>query len=143
MKLFNTLRFRLMIILLCVALIPLVSMALFQYNQFDAATADNIRKQEIELASVNADKIESWLNSKASQLTESLKAHPEFKNMDLAFIRSVIKYIDENDVEVTSTIVADKNGSSGVITVGKPQSILAKENILLRQEIQKALRLVI
>jgi methyl-accepting chemotaxis protein len=94
MKYLNTLKFRLMVILLCVALIPLISMALFQYNQFDTTVNNNIRTQEIGLADTNADKIESWLSSKASQLTECLKAHPEFKKGDLESIRPIIKYID-------------------------------------------------
>ncbi|AKL96529.1 methyl-accepting chemotaxis sensory transducer [Clostridium aceticum] len=128
MKYLNTLKFRVMIILLCVALIPLVSLGLFQYHQFNVTATNNIRMQTTEIANVNAYKIESWLNSKTSQLTESLKANPEFKDMDLAYIRSIIRYIAQNDVEVASTTVADKDGYAGVMAAdNRPINISERE----------------
>ncbi len=123
MKYLNTLRFRLMIILLCVALIPLISLALFQYNQFDVTATNNIRTQTTEIANVNVDKIELWLNSKASQLTASIKANPEFLDMELTDIRLIIKYIQQNDVEVGAATVADKDGFGGYMADGRPIDI--------------------
>lgn len=128
MKYVKTLRVRVMMILLCVALIPLVSLALYQYNLFNVRATDNIRMQATEIANVNAYKIESLLNSKASQLTESIRANPEFIDMDLGYIRSIIKYIEENDVDVASTTVVDKDGYAGVMAAdNRPINISHRE----------------
>lgn len=117
MKYFHSLKFKLLLILLCITLIPLVSLALFQLNQTNTVTTNGIKSEEMQIANFNADMLDSWLNSKASQINESIKAHPEIKtelaqsNVD-AF-RTVINYIAENDVDVDSTVAADKNGSAG------------------------------
>ncbi|MEW9122484.1 MAG: methyl-accepting chemotaxis protein [Thermotaleaceae bacterium] len=139
MKYLNTLRFRLMIILLCVALIPLVSLALFQYQQFDKTTSNNIKMRQIELANANVEKIESWLNSKTSQLIESIKANPEFKDMDLVHIRSIIKYIAQNDVEVASATVADKDGYAGVMSADNKPIVISHREYFMKARDTKSI----
>jgi methyl-accepting chemotaxis protein len=66
MKFFNSLRFKLVLIILCIALIPLVSLAYFQLSQFDTTISDSIKVQEDEIANSNADRMNDWIDSKIS-----------------------------------------------------------------------------
>ncbi len=97
MKFIDSLKFRLILILLCVALIPLLTLASFQLSQYMSEITENIKVHEIEIASSNAKVIDSWVNSKAMQLTELYKAHPEFSNMNMEEIMSTLKIINQVD----------------------------------------------
>lgn len=112
MKFFNSLRFKLVLIILCIALIPLVSLAYFQLSQFDTTISDSIKVQEDEIANSNADRMNDWIDSKISQLAVLLKAHPEFKEMDKQEIMSVLKVINESDSELETSVIADKDGTA-------------------------------
>ena len=95
-----SLKFRLILILLCVALVPLLILASFQLSQYMTEVTENIKTHEIEIASSNAKIIDSWVNSKTMQLTELYKAHPEFSDMNMEEIMSTLKIIYQSDLEV-------------------------------------------
>jgi len=110
MKFFNSLKFKIMVIILLVALIPLISLNFFQLGQFEEATTKGIETQELEIANSNRNLMETWISGNASQLTEVLKNHPEFKNMDINEIVPIIKIINDSNAEVEDTAVSDKDG---------------------------------
>ncbi|AOT69306.1 methyl-accepting chemotaxis protein [Geosporobacter ferrireducens] len=112
MKFFNSLKFKMMMILLVVTIIPLVSLALFQLNQFSTTITHSIQKQAMEIASSNAVQMDSWIQSKVSQLTEIYKEHPEFVNMDLVEIDKILAPIRESDREVEGFTAIDKDGDA-------------------------------
>jgi methyl-accepting chemotaxis protein len=117
MKFFNSLKFKLTIILISVALIPLLCLSLFQLNQFGTMIHNNIKEQELYIADNNVNIINSWIDSKASQITEIIKANPDFKKMDMATIRPIISYIAQSDSDVESLIVAGQDGVNGSISI--------------------------
>jgi methyl-accepting chemotaxis protein len=116
MAFFKSLRFKLVACLLLATLIPLLGLAFFQLNQFNKVLSVNIQNQEVDIADTNVSLINIWIDGKVSQITESLKAHPEFAEMTVEQITQIVKYINENDLEVESTIVADKLGELSAAT---------------------------
>jgi predicted PurR-regulated permease PerM len=74
---FNSLKFRLTLILLLVALIPLLALASFQLSQYITDITENTRNQEIEIANTNAMIIDSWVNSKMMQLVEIINSRSD------------------------------------------------------------------
>ncbi|POO91115.1 methyl-accepting chemotaxis protein [Clostridium sp. 2-1] len=110
MKIFNSLRFKLTMVLICLSLIPLFSLSLFQINQFTSLVDSNIKKNEIGIANSTVNEMNIWVNGKVSQLTEIYKAHPEFSNMDASAINSVLKPINESDSEIESLGAVTKDG---------------------------------
>ncbi|RII35925.1 methyl-accepting chemotaxis protein [Clostridium chromiireducens] len=110
MKFYHSLRFKLTIVLICVALIPLLVLSVFQLNRFNSAIDSNIREKEIGIAESNVNQINTWIDSKMSQLTEIYKVHPEFADMDVNTINSVLKPISDSDSEVESMSAIKKDG---------------------------------
>jgi len=112
MKYFNSMKFKLALILLCVTLVPLVFSTAFVFNYFDSVTTKNIETQERDLANANASIIINWLDVKISQLTGVLKAHPEFAAMDKKRIAALLKTLNESDADMEGLGVADRNGNT-------------------------------
>lgn len=111
MKLVQSLKFKLILIILCVTFIPLLILSSFQLTQYLKEITENIKTHEIELADSNARVIDSWINSKVMQLTELYKAYPEFSDMEKEEIMSTLKIINQSDSEVETSVVADKDGN--------------------------------
>ncbi len=112
MRLFNSLKFKLILVILAVTLIPLVFVSTFMFKSFNNMLIRNIEIQDVKIASSNAEALNKWIDGKVSQLGELLKAHPEFKKMDLEEIIPTLKKINESDIEVETSVVADKDGNS-------------------------------
>lgn len=112
MKFYNSLKFKLISVLLAIALIPLLALSFIQLNQFTNAVTENIKTNEIQLANSNGDEIDSWVNSKVSQLKEILKTHPEFKTQNMTEIIPLLKIINESDLEIETSIVSDASGNA-------------------------------
>lgn len=129
MPFIRSLRFQLMACLLLAALLPLLGLAQFQLQQFSQTLRQSIQEQEIQTADANVRLISAWLDAKAAQLTESIKAHPEYASLTSAQITSIINYINENDPEVESSFYADRQGN-----IGNPATI----NVADRDYFKKA-----
>ena len=112
MKITQSLKFKLNLIILIVALIPLIIFAVLQHYQINSTITSNIRFQETQLAVLNAKQIESWVSSKVSQIDLLLKEYPEFKKMNRDEIMNIVKVINESDEEIENSVVADKDGNS-------------------------------
>lgn len=112
MKIFNSLKFKLMLTMLCLALIPLVVLFIIQYSQLSSTVKHDVETLSLELATNNITTTNTWVENKISQLEEMIKVHPEFTNMDKFQIISTLKYINQSDSEVQTSIVADIDGKS-------------------------------
>lgn len=112
MKLIQSLKLRLFVILTAVSLVPLAVLAIFQTSRFGETITENLKSEEMQLASSNAGQTDQWVESKVSQLTSLLEVHPEFKKMNLEAVMMIAKIINESDVEVETSVVADKDGNS-------------------------------
>ncbi len=110
MKFIHTLRFRLMVILFCVALLPLSVLSIFQLTQFQNTMTENVKLQEHSIAATYQDITEKWAIGKVSMLTQTIKNHPEFKSMNKADIIPVMATLLKSDVEMEDAAVVDKDG---------------------------------
>ena len=132
-----SLKFRLILILLCVALVPLLILASFQLSQYMTEVTENIKTHEIEIASSNAKIIDSWVNSKTMQLTELYKAHPEFSDMNMEEIMSTLKIIYQSDLEVETSLVADKDGNNIIDNLTSRPNIANEKHFMMAKETKK------
>lgn len=137
MRFFNSLKFKLIMTLLTVALIPLLALASFQLSQYMAEITENIREQEIEIASTNAKIIDTWVNSKTLQLTELYKAHPEFNDMDMKAIMDILRIVNQADQEVETSLVADKDGNCIVDNYSKRPNMADQTHFITARETKK------
>ncbi len=112
MKILHTLKFRLILTLLCVALIPIAGLSLFQLNQLNSLTLEDIKDKEMEIANANVSRINTLVDNKTSQLKEMLNLYPEFKTMSTDQILSILKVINQSDAEVETSVATDKDGNS-------------------------------
>lgn len=132
-----SLKFRLILILLCVALVPLLILASFQLSQYMTEVTENIKTHEIEIASSNAKIIDSWVNSKTMQLTELYKAHPEFSDMNMEEIMFTLKIIYQSDREVETSLVADKDGNNIIDNLTSRPNIANEKHFMMAKETKK------
>ena len=105
-------RFKLMLIIMCVSLIPLMGLSLFQLNQFNQTVTSNIEEQVKEIAKSNTEAMDTWIGKKISVMENIVKAHPEFKNGNAAEINPVLKPIFESDTELETAVFIDKDGNA-------------------------------
>lgn len=119
MKFFNSLKFKLIIVLLSLSLIPLFVLASYQFTQYRSYTEESIKLQELEIVNNSVNTIDSWINSKVMQLTELYAAHPEFKEMNKEKMMSSLRVISQSDAEVETSAVADKDGIQTIENLAK------------------------
>ncbi len=134
MKFFYSLKFRLLIIFVCVSLIPLLILASYQLSQYMSEINANIETQEIEIARSNAKQIDSWINSKVMQLTELYKAYPDFSGSSLEEIMNVLKIVNQSDPEVETMVAADKDGNCIIDNFTSRPNMAGKEHFILAKE---------
>lgn len=137
MRFIHSLKFRLIFILLGVALIPLLILSVYQLSQYSAEINQNIKAQEIQIAHANANAMDSWINSKVMQLTELNSAHPEFSGMSMEEIMNTLKIINESDTEVETSLVADKDGNNLYDNLSKRPNMADKEHFVRAKETKK------
>lgn len=70
MKFINSLRFKLVLVLLSLSLIPLFVLAAYQFTQYRTYTEESIKLRELEIVNNSVNTIDTWINSKVMQLTE-------------------------------------------------------------------------
>jgi Tfp pilus assembly protein PilX len=74
--LIHSLKLRLIVILLCVALIPILILASFQLTQYWTDITENMRTHELEIAQSNVKVTESWVNARCHSSQSSIKPTP-------------------------------------------------------------------
>ncbi len=105
-------RFKLMLIIMSVALIPLMCLSLFQLSQFSQTVTNNIEDQLNEVAKSNSNTMDTWISKKISMVENIVKAHPEFKNGNADEINPILRPIFESDTELETTVFIDKDGNA-------------------------------
>ncbi|GAA4711781.1 methyl-accepting chemotaxis protein [Brevibacillus fulvus] len=121
-KKFNTtsLRFKLAVILLLVALLPMLCTTIFYSAYFDNMMTQEIQEKENNLAEANATTVDYFVNKKIELTQEIIKQHPEFRNGDVEQIKKTMKAFAEVDSEVEYFAYINKDGISvnaeGVLT---------------------------
>lgn len=69
-KFFNSFKFKLILILAIIALVPLVALSLYQMRQLDSMVTSGIKSEEMSIVNGSVGLINSWMDSKISQLNE-------------------------------------------------------------------------
>jgi len=136
-KFYYSLKFRLIIIFVCVSLIPLLILASYQLSQYMSEINANIETQEIEIARSNAKQIDSWINSKVMQLAELYDANPEFSGLSMEEIMHVLKIVNQSDPEVETVVAADKDGNNIIDNYTSRPNMAGKEHFMLAKETKK------
>lgn len=138
MKFFNSLKFKLILVLLSLSLIPLFILATYQFTQYRSYTEESIKMRENEIVNNSVNTIDSWINSKVMQLTELYAVHPEFKEMNKEKIMSCLRVISQSDAEVETSAVADKDGVQTIENLARVD-ISTKEYFLKTKETKELL----
>ncbi len=107
-----TLRAKLLLFILIVALIPLLTASVFQSVYSRQITSKLIDINENAIAQSTSDMINDWISNQISQLSELIKLHPEFNNPDRKQILPVIKVLNESDADIEGCTFVDKNGNA-------------------------------
>jgi methyl-accepting chemotaxis protein len=123
--------------LLIIAFIPILVLSLYQLTNLSTMITDNIRSEEIAVANNSVATINTWIDCKISQLSESIKAHPEFKTAIPNEIISTIKYINEFDSDIETSTVTDSNGNS-INDSGKTGNFADRNYFIKAKETKKA-----
>ncbi len=118
MKFFNSIKFKLIVILLGIALIILMASTIFQVNQTRWLLTSNIEEYELTVAKSITSQINSWIGTKVSVLENIIKAHPEFKMANAVEINDVLKPIRESDPELETAVFVDLKGDALNVTNG-------------------------
>ncbi|MBP7175169.1 MAG: methyl-accepting chemotaxis protein [Thermoclostridium sp.] len=137
MRFIHSLKFKLILILFCVSLIPLLILASYQLSRYMSETTENIKAQEIEVARSNAKLIDSWINSKVMQLTELYDAYPEFSGQSMEEIMHILKIINQSDPEVETSVAADKDGNCIIDNYTARPNMADKEHFIAARETKK------
>ncbi|MBB3111716.1 methyl-accepting chemotaxis protein [Paenibacillus phyllosphaerae] len=106
----RSLRFRLTMMILVLTLVPLVSLAVIQMQQFKSHVTTNINDEEISIAKKNAEEADRWLNTKVAAIQKVLEDTPKFSGLDAIGKNTAVQPIVKTDPEVVMTIVADAEG---------------------------------
>ncbi|NLO98700.1 MAG: methyl-accepting chemotaxis protein [Clostridiaceae bacterium] len=138
MKFINSLRFKLVLVLLSLSLIPLFVLAAYQFTQYRTYTEESIKLRELEIVNNSVNTIDTWINSKVMQLTELYAAHPEFKEMNKEKIMSSLRVISQSDAEVETSAVADKEGVQTIENLARVD-ISGKDYFLKTKETKELL----
>ncbi len=120
-------RFKLMLIIMCVALIPLMGLSLFQLNQFNQTVTNDIEDQVNEIAKSNTNTMDTWIGKKVSIIESIIEAHPEFKNGNASQINSVLRPIYDSDTELETIVFIDKDGNAINVLDGKTINLADRE----------------
>lgn len=111
-KLFGSFRFKQALTLSLFAVLPLILMSVFLMDYFNGVTTDQIKAKESNIASVQVDAVNHFIESKLDVTTKMIANHPEFINKDLAKIKATMQSIEQIDKEVSYFSYVDLEGNS-------------------------------
>ncbi|CAM4443823.1 methyl-accepting chemotaxis protein [Paenibacillus tarimensis] len=109
-KMFKSLRFKLTLIILLLTLVPLLSLAAIQMDQFKSQLTSSINEKEIDLAESNAAATDRWLHSKISATQKLLTSTPDFHEQDILAQYMAVQAVVNTDPEVALAVVANADG---------------------------------
>ncbi|RCX19387.1 methyl-accepting chemotaxis protein [Anaerobacterium chartisolvens] len=112
MQLLHTIRFRLLVFMLCVTLIPLISLAVFQLYRYHSSVYLNVIENGTNIADICSIQMDTWVKSRAEQLQGIFKENPQFESMDKDEIGKVLKVVKDSDPEILVFTLMDDKGIS-------------------------------
>ncbi len=126
MKFYHSLRFKVAALILTITIIPLLCLGLYQLFQFRESITNSIKSEEMALASSGSEKLDIWISSKISQMTEIYKAHPEFSDMPMTETNKILQYINNSDPELEYAGSIDGEGNAINPKTGAPTSLVQR-----------------
>ncbi|GAA3399771.1 methyl-accepting chemotaxis protein [Paenibacillus hodogayensis] len=98
------------ILMLAIAIVPLVVSTVFFVLYFANVTRTENAKVVHEVLNSNVDRLDQWMESKASALQSLIKQHKEFGSGNPSAILPVLKVLKESDEQVTALNYVDVSG---------------------------------
>ncbi|WP_438445923.1 methyl-accepting chemotaxis protein [Gorillibacterium sp. sgz5001074] len=107
----RTLRFRLAVLIMIMAWVPLISLSAYQVKQFMDETDRSIHEHQLDIARSNATVMNNWLKDKIAGTQEFIKNHPEVADQPIAAASSTaIQSIKQTDPEIQTTYASTAAG---------------------------------
>lgn len=94
------------------SLLPVLIMSLFLTNYFNGVTLESIRDKEVNIASVQVDATQHFIESKINVSKQMVAKHPEFAKGDLPLIQKTMKEIEDIDDEISYFSYTNLDGVS-------------------------------
>ena len=127
MKILNTLKVKIIIILLCLTLIPLCGLGAFQLFQYYSGITNSIKNEEMGIATSTSDLIDNWINGKISQLKSIYQEHPEFNYAPVTEINGYLDIVKHSDPEIDGMAATDQNGDTVVSATNQPMNLAERD----------------
>jgi methyl-accepting chemotaxis protein len=123
----RSIRFKLIVLLLTISIVPLLATTLFSVNYFsNLAQTDNAQIQK-DITNIYVAQINEWIQSKASKTQTIIINHPEFKNAKAQQILPVLKTLKESDAEIQNYNFLNPDGI-GVDISGAPINVADRDH---------------
>ncbi|WP_372008925.1 methyl-accepting chemotaxis protein [Paenibacillus chitinolyticus] len=122
----NSLKVKIPLLLLILALVPLLVSEYFLSNQFTSVLRKSIEENQVKITTYTADYISSTLVQKVSTVQSVIQNHTEMGTQTEAQKIAILKTMSENDTEVKIALFADKDGQA-VDQNGKKSSLANDE----------------
>nr|WP_042478448.1 methyl-accepting chemotaxis protein [Bacillus ndiopicus] len=103
-------KLKLMFILLCISLIPLIAASTILLMQSNAAISTASKGSFEEATNLNTKYINDWISQKIESMQAVVKAHPEFLNDDPEQVIPVLKIMAQSDSDVQVYSYVDTKG---------------------------------
>ncbi len=108
---FHSLKIKLVLIILAISLIPLLVLSLYQVNSLRLAVSKSITSDEMTKASDGVETMNTWIDSKISELSAFAVNHTEMANAGSEKIIDKLKSISEIDTDILGNAVTDREGN--------------------------------
>ncbi|CAG7608982.1 Methyl-accepting chemotaxis protein McpA [Paenibacillus solanacearum] len=105
-----SIRVKLSALLLVLSMLPLLTSTGFLTSFFDKVVKTQNEQFQQQIAELNIDRIQDWLELKISAVEEIIKQHPEFKTGDSQKILPVLRVMDEADSQIDGYMVVNPKG---------------------------------
>ncbi|MBW7457169.1 methyl-accepting chemotaxis protein [Paenibacillus sepulcri] len=108
----RSIRAKLFAVILILSIVPLAGSAVFFTNYLLGITKSESKEVQHEIATLNIDRIDDWMQLKISSMQELLKVHPEFAAGKPAQLLPLLKILDESDNQVSGFNLIDLKGNA-------------------------------
>jgi methyl-accepting chemotaxis protein len=131
-----SIRFKLIVLLLTISLVPLLATTFFSINYFSRmAQADNAQIQK-DITDLYIAQINEWIQSKAAKTQTLIDNHPEFKKGNAQQILPLLKTIKESDSDIQNYNFLNPDGV-GVDISGVPINVSDRDHFLKAKSTKK------
>lgn len=132
----SSIRFKLIILLLVISVIPLLAATSLSISYFSRTTeAENFEVQK-KIASIYSAQIDAWIRDKAAKTETLIANHPEFAEGNTDQTLPLLRTIKESDNDIQNINFLNPNGA-GLDIAGVPIDVSDRAHFLAAKESKK------